>query len=432
MIRTNRFSAAALGLLLAAAACENDTVNRPASFIPVDPLFDRYVSMGNSITAGFQSGGINDSTQLQSYAVLLAQAMHSPSFLPLLSRPGCPPPYTNVFTQTRVPSPPGYPTSSATTCFLRRPSGSTPAPYISNTGVPGAEVIDIYNNLDATSNANSLTQFILGGLTQVQMARKAQPTFVSVWIGNNDVLGAATNLANAGDSTRITPPTTFDANYNAVLDSLDEIAPQGGLLVGVANVTRIPFFSRGTTYFAIKAGLVPGAAFPANFVVAANCAPPRGDSVLVPFPYGLPKIDSAAGNPAGTYTLDCNVAQVVVPQELVTLVGAVTTYNATISAAATARGWAYFDPNQTFDSLAAAGSIPAFPFARNAAGAINPCAGTPARTTPPPPLPATPPPFGLMFSCDGVHPSAATHRLIATKLRNAINAAYGTAIPPIP
>lgn len=429
MIRTNRFSAAVLGLLLAAAACENDQVNRPFSFIPVDPLFDRYVSMGNSITAGFQSGGLLDSTQRQSYAVLLAQAMHSPSFLPLLSRPGCPPPYTNVFTQTRL-TPPGFPPSTGTSCYLRSTPATT-APYISNVAVPGAEVIDIYNNFDATSNANNLTQFILGGMTQVQMMRKAQPTFVSLWIGNNDVLGAATNFANAGDSTRITPVATFQANYDAVLDSIDDAAPRGAVLIGVANVTRIPFFSRGTTYFAIKAGLVPGAAFPPNFVVAANCAPPRGDSVLVPFPYGLPKIDSAAGNPAGTYTLDCAVPQVVVPQELVRLVTAVTGYNAHISGAASARGWAYLDPNPIFDSVAAAGSIPAFPFARNAAGAINPCAGT-AASAGPPPLPATPPPFGLLFSCDGVHPSATTHRLLARHVRDEINTTYSTAIPPIP
>jgi len=35
-------------------------------------MFQRYVAMGNSITAGFQSGGINDSTQRRSYAVLVA------------------------------------------------------------------------------------------------------------------------------------------------------------------------------------------------------------------------------------------------------------------------------------------------------------------------------------------------------------------------
>src|SRR6267143_416868 len=117
MIRTTRFSAAVLGLVLAAAACNNDQLNRPFSNVPVDALFDRYVSMGNSITAGFQSGGILDSTQLQAYPVLLARAMHSPFFPPLLSSPGCPPPYTNVFTQTRL-TPPLYPPSTATSCYL--------------------------------------------------------------------------------------------------------------------------------------------------------------------------------------------------------------------------------------------------------------------------------------------------------------------------
>jgi phospholipase/lecithinase/hemolysin len=153
--------------------------------------------------------------------------------------------------------------------------------------------------------------------------------------------------------------------------------------------------------------------------------------VLVPFPYALPKVDSAAGNPAGTYTLDCSVPQVIVRPELLALIAAVTSYNAAISAAASAHGWAYFDPNPVFDSIALAGAIPAFPFARNAAGAVNPCAGTPASAGPPP-LPATPPPFGLMFSCDGVHPSGTTHRLIAGYLRNVINSEYGTAIPAIP
>jgi phospholipase/lecithinase/hemolysin len=41
-------------------------------------------------------------------------------------------------------------------------------------------------------------------------------------------------------------------------------------------------------------------------------------------------------------------------------------------------------------------------------------------------------PFGSFFSLDGVHPTAAAHRLIAQTLAPAINAAYRTVIPPIP
>ena len=40
---------------------------------------------------------------------------------------------------------------------------------------------------------------------------------------------------------------------------------------------------------------------------------------------------------------------------------AVTAYNATISAQATAKGWAYIDPNPVLDSLRTAGEIPLFP-----------------------------------------------------------------------
>jgi lysophospholipase L1-like esterase len=416
MMRTFRRSAI-LGLLLAAAACENDQLNPPASVTPVDPLFGRYVSMGNSITAGFQSAGINDSTQSQSYAVLLARAMHSPFFSPLMRRPGCPPPFTNVFTQARVGG------GTPTTCALRSVPNPAP-PYVSNTAVPGAEVIDIYSNLDPTSNANTLTSFILGGLTQTQMMQRADPTFVSVWIGNNDVLGAATS---GGDSTRITPVATFQANYTNVLDSVADVSPDGAVLLSVANVTFIPYFSRGATYWAIKNGLVPGAAFPAPFTVSANCAPSsvlpgvgRGDSVLVPFPYGAALLQAASPPNNLPRNLDCadTVAAIVVPREFVNLVTAVTAYNTFISSQANARGWAYLDVNAKLAQLAAdTAQVRLFPYfpQGNAGDTV-----------------AVRRPFGRAFSLDGVHPSASTHRLLADTLRHVINGAYGTAIPAIP
>ena len=404
MTRTFRCSAV-LGLLLAAAACENETVNTPFANQPVDPLFARYVSMGNSITAGFQSAGINDSTQSQSYAVLLAHAMRSPSFPPLMRRPGCPPPFTNAFLGTRVGG------GSSTTCALRIVTASPP-PYVSNTAVPGAEVLDIFDNNPPTgSNANPLTSFFLGGLTQVGMARRAQPTFISVWIGNNDVLGAATNSANAGDSTLITPVATFQANYGAMLDSIDEIGPAGGILIGVANVVGVanrtglpptqppangvPFFSYGSTYFVLDAaGLIPG-----PFTAGPLCAPPRGDSVLVPFPFGAALIQAGG-------TLNCDELQTIQPAEAVKLSTTVTAYNTYISGQAAARGWAYFDPNPTLDSLRRIPTQVAFFPNFGAPGAPTACSASP---------------FGLAFSCDAVHPSGATHRLLARYLRDVIN-----------
>jgi len=295
-----------------------------------------------------------------------------------------------------------------------------PPPFISNTAVPGALVNDVYTN-GVGAHANSLTQFFLGGLTQVQMAAKAQPTFISIWIGNNDVLGAATSSTNGGDTTLITPTALFNARYDSMLTAVDGLGARGGVLVGVANVTAIPYFSAGATYWAIKNKLALPDTFPTVFTVSANCAPiatgipgARGDSVLVPFPYGAGLLGAAqAGAPRN---LDCadTVARVVVPSELVKMVTAVTAFNAHISGAATARGWAYLNPNTTLDSLHLVPTA-VRPFPRIG----QPCS-------------ANPPPFGTAFSCDAVHPSAATHRLIAQKLREAINAAYTTAIPAIP
>src|SRR2546430_6387529 len=98
--------AAGVGLALATAACHQDEL-----FTPVVPsyaggaMFQRYVSFGNSITAGFQGFGLSDSVQRLAYPVLLAAAMGgSPFYYPPLTNPGCPPPISFIFSNppTRV------------------------------------------------------------------------------------------------------------------------------------------------------------------------------------------------------------------------------------------------------------------------------------------------------------------------------------------
>src|SRR5919106_1097683 len=112
------------------------------------------VSLANSITAGFQSGGINDVLQGLAYPVALASAMGGAPFrVPTLQFPGCPPPYDNIFTGTRIATIPGD-------CAFRTP-GEAP-PYISNVAVPGAEVLDATLNGPAPgTNSNPLTLLIL-------------------------------------------------------------------------------------------------------------------------------------------------------------------------------------------------------------------------------------------------------------------------------
>ena len=409
MLRTTRlFGTAAFGILLGVIGCNNENLFTPANYLTRNPLFDRYVSVGNSITAGLQSGGINDSTQLQSYAVLLSRQMGTPFFVPLMNKAGCPPPIISVFSNPpiRVGPPP------LNGCALRE-TQPVPPPYLNNVAVPGAYAYSILDNFNTPlAHPNALTTFFLGGYTQMGMLKKVDPTFVTVWIGNNDVLTAATA---GGDTTLITDTLAFKASYRTMLDGIATTSVRGGVLIGVANVTLIPFFSKGSTYWAIKNGLVPGAAFPPKFAVSNTCAPMAvipiaiGDSVLVPFTLGIPLIAAAQAGVADT--LYCTETQTVQPAELRKLVATVTTYNAFISAQATARGFAYFDPSTLFTALPA-GSIPAFPTITGA-GAVSA-------------------PFGSYFSRDGVHPTALSHKLLANALISLINATYNKSLGAIP
>src|SRR4030081_811230 len=117
---TNLTRVAVLASVLAAAAC-------PPSDKPIAPtppvggaLFTSYVALGNSITAGFQSNGINDSTQRQSFALLLAGRMGTQYHYASIAGRGCPPPIANTQTGALVGA-----GSTATTCDLRSPTSIT-------------------------------------------------------------------------------------------------------------------------------------------------------------------------------------------------------------------------------------------------------------------------------------------------------------------
>jgi hypothetical protein len=410
MIRKIAGITLAAGALFLSACHEDETLipPTPPAGSTVNALFDRPVWMGNSITAGFQSAGINDSTQVRSYAKVLTDAMGTPYFYRSLRGNGCVAPFVNNKTQARVGG------ASASACA----GGTTnDLPWMTNVAVPGARAIEVTNNsATPVSSSNALTQIFLNFGTQAERMVEAEPTFVSLWIGNNDVLGALTNSANPGVSAAVTGQAAFDAAYDAAVAQIVASTATGAMLIGVVDVSNIPYSSTGATIWCLKTGLcgVPAAAFPATFTVNANCAPnaaipgSKGDSILVPWSKYLPLIAGAAGGAATA--LDCSAdATVVTPAEYAILRNAVVGYNAKISAVATANNWAFWNPNQALDSLRLAGQIPPFP---NIA--------TPNVD------------FGPWISLDGVHPSTAAHTLIARYLRTVINTKYATAIPAIP
>ena len=91
-MRTLKLLAVLALALPLATSCYTDEQLGAAPLPNTGELMRRYLSMGNSITAGFQSAGINDSTQQLSYPVMFARAVGT-------SRPAMTPPGTN---STRV------------------------------------------------------------------------------------------------------------------------------------------------------------------------------------------------------------------------------------------------------------------------------------------------------------------------------------------
>jgi lysophospholipase L1-like esterase len=429
MTRIHRLAPLALAALL--GACDNEELIPPtANPDLVNPLFARYVAFGNSITAGIQSGGINDSTQMLAYPVLLAAQMGTEFNVPLLNRPGCPPPFTNVFTQEVVgdPGPLG--------CALRHPEVPE---HLNNVAYPGAEVLEAITYFDDAINpseTDAFRTFLLGGHTPVDMARRVQPTFVTVWLGANDVLGAILDTLNPGDPALVTAPTDFAASYAAFMDSLDAFGTiQGGAVIGVPHAVLAPYLTQGRVWkgFEVQydAATSPLNALDVTNACLANTPVSATDTAWasVPFAVGGPalalaqaRVDSVlAGQlPPGnlqTVVIDCAVdAQTVTVAEVVNMLGAVTAYNAAIETEVTARGWVFIDPNPLLEAFgadtAAVRPFPAFP-------------GTAAPTI------SVTQPFGSAFSLDGIHPSSSTHVAIAAALIQVINLAYGTAIPAL-
>jgi lysophospholipase L1-like esterase len=425
-----------LGAMAAIAACgdADGKILRPVN-PPGGALMSSYVALGNSITAGWQSGGLNDSVQRNSYAFLVAQQAGTrfayPSFTKsfkagaLTITTGCPPLLGNWATQkltdSLVPTPSG--------CALRDASKATD--ILNNVAVPFAYASDLLVTGSGIKIPSATVHtLILGGKAQVDRALDAEPTFVSLWIGNNETLSPATVGMTTGapslGAPALVPASEFAASFNAAVDSLVKGSPAGlqGILIGAVKVGNAPrFFSAdslvgpnaaarlaaigtftgkgppavvgcgapGVTGWLVSSELIKAirsGQFPANAIVCNPLATPGG-----------------AGD---IFVLD--------PTEQAALNAATDAYNVTISDKATALGWAYLDPNPAL-AASRAGATPAIPAFPNFTSNTRDAATAP---------------FGALFSLDGVHPSAAGQKIIANLVIGAINTKYNLQIPIVP
>lgn len=196
-----------------------------------DPDSSKYVAMGDSLTAGVQSDGIEDDFQFNSFPNLIALQLGIDDFeQPTVDSPGIgfEPGKTPLIFENGVISRDDLevdPTILFDNFFLDRP--------YDNLGIPGAQLVDV------ESTSELLFELILRGMgTQFEQAIRLDPDIITLWIGNNDVLGAATN---GGDLDKITPSDEFENDF---IDILEELTAQTNADIETANipnVTDIPF-----------------------------------------------------------------------------------------------------------------------------------------------------------------------------------------------
>jgi hypothetical protein len=425
----------ALGATLALTACVGDgddvITTLPPAAVGGD-LFARYVSLGNSITAGFQSNAIRDSTQIRSYPVFLAAKAQATFNVPRVSGPGCPRYMIGPFRPDTIQPTPGAPCVRLT----------DPA-FVQNLAVPGERIADLVR-FPTAPQLQSLNTLLIGPRTQANAMITSAPTFVSVWIGNNDALEATVGGLLGPTPTRadssLTPLSAFQASLNALVDSIKVANPQGAMLVGVVDaIDAAPIVQPGAYFFlAATAGRFQGK------LVNANCSPVTATGQPNPLARNFVSFQivssaiaeincdpaTAAGN--GAFLLDAS--------EMTTIKARIAAYNGLIQAAATANNWLYVDPNAI---------LAQYLNTRNAAGLytrLRKCqllatANTPAlfqtavqQSCPAPTstAPGAPIQLGTLMSFDGVHPSTEAHQILAEHFARAINTKYGTALPAAP
>src|SRR5579863_4620562 len=152
--------------------------------------FTNYVSSVDSLTAGFMSGSLIETSQLHDYPSIIAnQATAGAADFqqPLVSPPGIP----NILQLEGL-----FPT-----VILPLPGQGAPInldlPRLyNNLAVPGETVgtmLTVKSDIPTTGKPGLHDLILRGFGTQIEEVVGSKPTFVTLWIGNNDALGAATS-----------------------------------------------------------------------------------------------------------------------------------------------------------------------------------------------------------------------------------------------
>ena len=235
-------------------SCKNDILPDTPDKGNLD--LSHYVAIGNSLTAGYSDGSLYLEGQLNSYPALIAKQFiavggNSPFLQPLLLDEAGYPDVKSVL---------GYRPDCLTGLSVLGPVDfqgsvnpgnntniSSQGPF-NNIGVPGIRLIDLiipyYANFNPYSNRFMSATEKNGTFFNYALAQK--PTFFTCWLGNNDVLGYASNGGTGNPSGialgDITPVDTFKDVYNLFIEAMVSDGAKG-VLITIPDVTSTPAFS---------------------------------------------------------------------------------------------------------------------------------------------------------------------------------------------
>jgi lysophospholipase L1-like esterase len=238
------------GLAIFSCTLKNPTQPEIEGVSQGDLVLTKMVAIGNSITAGFQSAGLVKEFQLNSYPYIMADMMGvADGFeMPLIKEPGIG--QTIGFGPLKIengqivggdPIPGGI---AGIPLLLE--NALLPRPY-DNLGVPGSKVIDILNATSAltSSSSNPFFDLILrnpnfGNTTQLEQLILLNPTLVLLWVGSNDVLGAAVN-GTVNPGVLPTPQTDFENGMTQIVEDIQSKTNAKIVIANIPDVTVIPY-----------------------------------------------------------------------------------------------------------------------------------------------------------------------------------------------
>lgn len=262
------------GMLM--VSCNDDDAPIPQAPTPPAPEnfeagsanFSNFVSIGNSLTAGFSDSALFIDGQNASFPNMMAtsfMAAGGGAFnIPLMTDNlggatfnGQPILGNRLILSFASGSPAPVPKQGTGTTEI---TNTLSGPF-NNMGVPGAKSYHLlapgYGNPQGVpvgaANPYYARFASTPNATVIGDAVAQNPSFFSLWIGNNDILGYAT-AGGAGvvrDATEdpatyggsdITPPFVFGGVYNLMLQALTA-GGADGIVANLPDVTTIPFFT---------------------------------------------------------------------------------------------------------------------------------------------------------------------------------------------